>query len=92
MMGIKVTKEDIERVSKLRARGLSRAEIAVNMGVSIAHIKYIIARFRIMIKKRVWYRKERTTVTDAMPNPFPKWWCDKHNLDHNFYRPKWKDQ
>lgn len=91
MIGIKVTPEVIERVSELRARGLSRAKIAEEIGVSVVHIKYIISRYRIMMKKRIWYRAERTTFTDAMPNPFPKWWCDLHNLDHNFYRPKWKD-
>lgn len=92
MMRIKVTPEQIERVSELRSRGFSRAYIAKDIEVPIDHIKYIISRYRLILKKRVWYRKERRTFTDAMPNPFPKWWCDKHNLDRNFYRPKWKDQ
>ena len=87
-----VSHEDIRKVSELRAKGLSRAEIAEEMSMSLRHIKYIISRCKESQQKRVWYTKERTVFTDAMPNPFPKWWCKQQGLDHNFYRPKWKDQ
>lgn len=88
MMKMKVTPEDLEKVGELRARRLSRVNIATIMGVSFAHIKYIISLLPKTPRK--WFCKERKTFTDAMPNPFPKWWCKKHNLDHNFYRPEWK--
>jgi hypothetical protein len=88
-----VSPEDAEKVRELRGRGLSRKEIADRLQMSFYRIRYIISLYHLSNrKKRVWYRAERKTFTDAMPNPFYKWWCEEHNLDHNFYRPKWKDQ
>lgn len=84
-----VSPEDIERVLELRAQGLTRREVAEVMGIKKRRVRYIISlKPRSDKPRKVWYRKERETFTDAMPNPFPKWWCEQHNLDHNFYRPK----
>lgn len=90
-----VSQDEINRVAELRSKGLTRMQIAKAMCISFVRVKYIITflpKETKEISKVVWYRKERTTCTDTMPNPFPKWWCDLHNLDHNFYRPNWKDK
>ena len=90
-----VASADIQRVAELRASGLTRMEIAKEMNITFIRVKYIISLLPKREKKNervTWYTKERKTFTDAMPNPFPKWWCDLHGLDHNFYRPKWKSR
>jgi hypothetical protein len=90
---VKVSKEHLQLVAELRESGYTRREIAQKIGVTFNHIRHLIDCLpKPNEEQRKWYRKERLTCTDAMPNPFPKWWCDKHNLDRNFYRPKWKDQ
>jgi hypothetical protein len=83
-----VADKDKELVVELRNKGYTRQDIARIMDTSLNHIRYIFSLLPKVSQK--WYRKERETFTDAMPNPFPKWWCEKHGLDHNFYRPKWK--
>ena len=88
-----VTQEDILEVMELRAEGYTRMQIAEILNTTFARVKYVISLLPKEEKdgvKRVWYTKERKTFTDAMPNPFPKWWCELHGLDHNFYRPLWK--
>jgi transcriptional regulator len=84
-----VSDKDKNLVVELRNKGYTRQDIAKEMNTSLNHIRYIISLLPKISRK--WYRKERKTFTDAMPNPFPKWWCIKHGLDHNFYRPEWKD-
>ena len=84
-----VSDKDKNLVVELRNKGYTRQDIAKEMNTSLNHIRYIISLLPKTSRK--WYRKERKTFTDAMPNPFPKWWCIKHGLDHNFYRPEWKD-
>jgi hypothetical protein len=83
-----MTEENRQRVIELRNKGHSRQDIADELGITLNHVRYIISQLPKTSRK--WYRSERTTFTDAMPNPFPKWWCNKHGLDHNFYRPNWK--
>jgi transcriptional regulator len=83
-----LTEEDKQMVIELRNKGFTRQDIARELNTSLNHVRYIISLLPKTSRK--WYRKERTTFTDAMPNPFPKWWCEKQGLDHNFYRPNWK--
>ena len=88
-----VTQCVMDDVVRLRAEGYTRLQIAEALNTTFARVKYIISllpKTDICKTKKVWYKRERYTITDAMPNPFPKWWCDKHNLDHNFYRIGWK--
>lgn len=87
-----VTTEEIHQVVELRNQGYTRMQIADAMQTTFARVKYIIS---LLPKDKTittmhWYSSERKTFTDTMPNPFPKWWREKHGLDHNFYRPKWK--
>lgn len=91
-----VTKEELERVAELRSKGLTRNQIAEAMGITWWRVMYVVkflpsdVKKPIIRKKKLYYTKERKTFTDAMPNPFPKWWTDSRGLDHNFYRPRWK--
>lgn len=84
-----ISEEQKLKVIELRNKGFTREEIASEIGITFNHVRYIISRLPKASRK--WYRKERATRTDSIPNPFPKWWCDKHNIDRNFYRPDWKD-
>lgn len=88
-----VSTEDINRVAELRSKGYTRKQIAEAMCTTFARVKYIISflpKDKMINEKRIWHTNERRTFTDTMPNPFPKWWCDKHGYDHDFYRPNWK--
>lgn len=91
----KVSEEERRMVAELRGKGYKRKEIAQLMGVPVRHIIHIIHILSHLPKcstHPIWYRKERFTQTDTIPNPFPKWWCEKNGLSHNFYRPRWRDQ
>lgn len=94
----KVSEEERRMVAELRGKGYKRKEIAQLMGVPVRHIIYILLRLSKCSTHPkssthpIWYRKERLTQTDTIPNPFPKWWCEKNGLSHNFYRPRWRDQ
>lgn len=91
-----VRPEDIAAVARLRECGHSYKDIAEILHLSLSRVKYLISFLPKKPKEnadqpRKWYTKERKKFTDTMPNPFPKWWCELHNLDHNFYRPEWKE-
>lgn len=88
-----VTQRDKERVAKLKAKGYSRKQMAEALGISPQRVMYIVSLLpKKAVKREFYYRKERTTCTDCIPNPFPQWWCDKHNIDRNFYRPNYKEK
>jgi hypothetical protein len=95
-MNKNVRPEDIAAVARLRECGHPHKNIAELLHLSLNRVKYLVSLVPKPPKDnkeltRKWYRKERKTFTDSMPNPFPKWWCELHNLDHNFYRKEWKE-
>ena len=95
-MNKNVRPSDIKAVAKLRDEGHSHKEIADILRLSHNRVKYLISFLPKRPKEtidvpRKWYREKKKIFTDTIPNPFPKWWCELHNLDHNFYRPEWKE-
>ena len=94
-MNKNVRPEDIAVVARLRECGHSCKAIAEILQLSPIRVKYLISFLPKQKREpkdtpRKWYRKERKKFTDTMPNPYPKWWCELHNFDRNYYRPNWK--